>query len=166
MKAFTLALAAVLLASIAFLQPAFAEGMGQTSSGGSLDIVLEPEWVQDGPAQFKVSFLQPGTDTVQVHVDFDLKVMDGGGNQVFSAAGLLGFPTLHTAEGVVTIPYKFEENGNYNIIVEMTGIQFVPMMPETAEFSVNVTPEFPTGALSVVAAVTAGTVAVARMKKL
>lgn len=166
MKAYMLAVMAAALVPAAFLQPAFAQGMSQPSSGGSLDVLVEPQWQQNGAAQIKVSFLQPGSETVQVHVDYDLKIKDSSGNQVFSAAGQLNQPTLHTAEGVVTIPYTFEGNGNYNIIVEMTGIQFIPMATETVEFSVNVTPEFPAGALSVIAAVTAGTIAVARMKKL
>lgn len=166
MKVYMVAVALVALAPAAFLQPAFAQGMMQQSSGGSLDVLVEPQWDQNSNVQFKVSFLQPGTDTVQEHIDYDLRINDESGNELFSAAGQLNQPTLHTAEGVVTIPYQFEENGSYNMTVEMTGILFIPMTPEFAEFSVNVTPEFPAGALSVVVAVTAGTIAVARMKKL
>ena len=169
MKAYMLALVAAAIVPAAFLQPAFAEGMVQPSSGGSLDVMVEPQWGQNGTAQFKVSFLQPGSETVQEHIDYDFTITDGSGNEVFSAAGQLNQATLHTAEGVVTIPdipYTFEENGSYNIIVDMTGILFIPMATETAEFSVNVTPEFPAGALSVVAAVVAGMIAVARIKKL
>lgn len=166
MKAYILAVVAAALVPAAFSQPAFAQGMNQTSSGGSLDVLVEPEWSEGSNANLTVSFLQPGSQTVQEHIDYNVKIVDSSGNQVFSAAGQLNQPTLHTAEGVVTIPYTFQENGNYNITVEMTGILFIPMATETAEFSVNVTPEFPAGALSVIAAVTAGTIAVARMKKL
>lgn len=169
MKAYILAVVAAALVPAAFLQPAFAQGMNQTLSGGSLDVLVEPEWSEGGQAKFKVSFLQPGSQTVQVHIDYNVKIMDSSGNEVYNAAGQFNQPTLHTAEGVVTIPdtpYTFPENGDYRIVVEMTGIQFIPRATETAEFSVNVTPEFPTGALSVIAAVTAGTIAVARMKKL
>lgn len=166
MKTYTLVLVAAALAPAAFLQPAFAEGMRQTSSGNSLDVIVEPQWGQDAQTQLKVSFLQPDTDTVQEHIDYDLKVMDRDGNEVFSAAGQLNQPTLHTAEGVVTIPYKFEENGSYTITIDMVAILFIPITPETAEFSVNVTPEFPAGALYAIAAVTAGTIATARIKKL
>lgn len=170
MKAYILAVMAAALVPAAFLQPAFAQGMNQPSSGGSLNVLLEPEWGQNGDAQFKVSFLQPNSETVQEHIDYNLKILDSSGNEVYDAAGEFNQPTLHTATGVVTIPdtipYQFQGNGNYNIVIEMTGILFIPMTPETAEFSVNVTPEFPAGALSVIAAVTAGTIAVARMKKL
>ncbi|MEM2139999.1 MAG: hypothetical protein QXJ74_02760 [Nitrososphaera sp.] len=165
MKVFVFVLVAM-LASAALLQPAFAEGMRQASSGNSLDILVEPRWDQDRMADLKVSFLQPGTDTIQVHVDFDVKVVDSGGNQVFSAAGLLGFPTLHTAEGVVEIPYRFEEDGSYTLVVDVTGIQFAPIAQETAEFSVNVTPEFPAGAMAATVAAVAGAISAARLKRL
>lgn len=166
MKAYMLVLVAAALLPAALLQPAFAEGMVKTLSGGSLDVMVEPQWGQNADAQIKVSFLVPDSETVQEHIDYDLKIADSSGNQVFSAAGQLNQPTLHTAEGVVTIPYKFEENGSYTITVEMTGILFTPRAMETAEFSVNVTPEFPAGALSVIAAVTAGTIAATRLRKL
>lgn len=171
MKAYLIALILAALAPAALLQPAFAQGMSQPSSGGSLDVMVEPQWQEEDeegkvPAQFKISFLQPGSNTIQEHIDYDVKIADSSGNEVFSAAGQLNQPTLHTAEGVVTIPYEFEENGSYSITVDMTGILFNPIAPETAEFSVNVTPEFPVGTLSVIAAVTAGTIAVARLKRL
>lgn len=167
MKAFVFILVAM-LATAPLLQPAFAEGMRQTSSGSSLDILVEPQWDpdQERMANLKVSFLQPGSDNIQVHVDFDVKVVDSGGNQMFSYAGLLGFPTLHTAEGVVEIPYRFEENGSYTLVVDVTGIQFVPIDPETAQFSVNVTPEFPAGAVAAIATAIAGAIAAARLKRL
>jgi hypothetical protein len=165
MKAYALAFAAVLLAPAAFFEPASAEGMRQSSSGNSLDILVEPQWDQNSLVDLKVSFLQPGTDTIQVHVDFDVKLIDDGANQVFSAAGLLGFPTLHTAEGVVSIPYRFQDNGSYTIVVDVTGIQFIPIAPETTEFPVNVTPEFPAGAMAVISTVTAGAIAAARLKR-
>jgi hypothetical protein len=166
MKAYALVLTAVLIAPTMLLQPASAEGMRQTSSGDSLDVVVEPQWDQNGRVDLKVSFLQPGTDDIQVHVDFDVKLVDEGGNQVFSIAELFGFPAMHTAEGVVEIPYRFEENGSYMVVVDVTGIQFIPIATETAEFPVNVTPEFPVSAMTVIATVTAGTIAATRLRRL
>ncbi len=165
MKAYMVAVALAALASVPFLQPAFAQGMNQTSSGGSLDVLVEPMWGENSAVELQVSFLHPDTETLHDHIDYDVKITDSEGSQVFSAASQLNQPTLHTNTGNVTIPYRFEDLGSYNITVEMTGILFTPIATETAEFSVNVTPEFPTGALSVIAAVTAGTIAVARMKK-
>lgn len=152
------------------LQPAHAQqGMVQPSSGGSLDVVLDPEWGDGGqggqgaPAQFRLTFLQPGTETPQQHIDYDLVVKDDSGAEVFRATDLLNQPVLHTEPGTVTIPYEFEENGSYTVEVEMYGILFNPIAPETAEFSVTVTPEFPAGVLGVTAAaVMAGAMALKR----
>lgn len=150
------------------MQPVFAQEMQKSSSGGSLDVMLEPQWSeeQERMAQLKVSFLQPDAETVQEHIDYDLKIIDSEGNQVYSAAGELGQQTLHTAEGVVTIPYQFEENGSYTIEVLMTGILFIPMTPETAEFSINVIPEFPIGIMPALAAVIGTYVIVTRFHRI
>jgi hypothetical protein len=70
-----------------------------------------------------------------------LIIKDSGGKQVFSAsqlAGQSGAP-LHTAEGIVTIPYTFASSGNYNIDVTVYGILFNPIKPESADFTVRVT---------------------------
>ena len=166
MKAYMLVMVAAALAPSTFLQHAFAEGMRQTSSGNSLVVIVEPQWNQDAQAKFKVSFLDPVTDTVHQHIDYDLKVTDSGGNEVFNLTCPPDPNICHTGEGVVTIPYKFEQNGSYTITIDMRGILFIPITPETAEFSVNVTPEFPAGALFAIAAVTAGAIATARIKKL
>jgi hypothetical protein len=166
MKAYFLALVAAAFVPAAFLQPAFAEGMRETSSGGSLDVIVDPQWGEDRQVQFRISFLHPGTDQVHEHIDYDLIITDSDGDMVYSAAGQLNQPTLHTEPGSVTIPYRFAENGSYTINVEMTGILFIPIATETAEFSVNIVPEFPAGAISVAAAVTAGAIAAARMRRI
>lgn len=161
------ALVTMAIALVSAAVPARAEGMMKPSSGGSLDVVLDPTWQDDGSAKLKVSFMKPNTTTVQEHIDYDVVVKDGSGKEVFSASSLVSTnPPLHTAEGVVTIPAKFASSGSYKITVEMFGILFNPINPETAEFSVNVTPEFPVGAMGAVAAVMAGAIAVLRMKKL
>jgi hypothetical protein len=159
----------LLMSSSSPFQPAHAQGMVRPSSGGSLDVVLDPEWGDGGqggqgaPAQFRLTFLQPGTETTQQHIDYDLVVKDDSGGEVFRATDLLNQPVLHTEPGTVTIPYEFEENGSYTVEVEMYGILFNPIAPETAEFSVNVVPEFPAAALGVTAAaVMAGTMVLKR----
>lgn len=147
------------------------EGMRSTTSGNSLDVLVEPIWSDDGQARFKVTFLEQGTDTVQVHVDYDLVVLQGD-KQVFTAPKPQGQPLLHTAEGVVTIPqvpqnpFKFPSNGDYSIVVSVSGINFIPMNTETATFDIAVTPEFPAGALGAVAAMMTTAIVLARYRKL
>jgi hypothetical protein len=159
-------LVALLLAAVVASIPAVAraqEGMRTPLSGNSLDVLVEPTW-NDTQTNFKVSFLKPGTDTVQVHIDYGF-VIKQGEQEVFNAAQQ-GQPLLHTADGVVNIPFKFPANGDYSIEVSVAGINFVPMNTETATFSVNVTPEFPVGAVGVVAALmTTAAIVLARYRK-
>jgi hypothetical protein len=117
-------------------------GMKKTTSGGSLDVLLQPspEPVgHTGPTSFKVSFLQKGPDTVQPHIDYDFIIMNNG-KEVFQASQLAGQPgkPLHTAEGVVTIPYTFQSSGDYSINVQVFGILFNPIKPESAQYSIKV----------------------------
>lgn len=167
MKGYIVALALVALVPAAFLQSASAAGMTQSSSGGSLDVMVEPQWGQDRQVQLKVSFLQPNSSTVQQHIDYEVKVFDNSGKQVFSAvqaSGVPNQPTLHTSEGVVTIPVKLPADGDYKIEVDMAGILFNPIPPEKAEFSVTATPEFPVGVLAAVVVAMSSAIAVTRLK--
>ena len=116
--------------------------MKKTTSGGALDVVLQPSPEPIGhtaPTSFKVTFLQKGTDKVQPHIDYDFTITNNG-KQVFQASQLAGQPgkPLHTAEGAVTIPYTFQSNGDYSINIPVYGILFNPIKPESADFSVKV----------------------------
>ena len=120
------------------------DDLKKQTNGGSLDVMVQPSlWPigHTGPTSLKVQFLTKGASTVQPHIDYDLIIKDSGGKQVFSAsqlAGQSGAP-LHTAEGIVTIPYTFASSGNYNIDVTVYGILFNPIKPESADFTVRVT---------------------------
>jgi hypothetical protein len=159
-------LIALLLAAVfsISLTAAHAQDAGMTkpiNSKPSLDVRIEPQ-LSGSEGKVKVSFLKQGTETVQQHIDYNVVAKDKDGKQIFSAAQG-GQPTLHTAEGVVTIPVQFPGNGQYNIEVSVSGILFVPMNTETAMFSLNVTPEFPVGMVGVVmAALVGATVVLAR----
>ena len=78
------------------------------SSGGSIDVALEttPNPVKSGEkTQYKITFLKKNTDTVQVHVDYDFMILKDNNTEVFRASQQTGQPLLHTAEGIVTIPF-------------------------------------------------------------
>lgn len=122
------------------------EGMRGTLSGNSLDVLLEPSWSDGGHASFTVSFLNPVTSLVQVHIDYTFAIKQGE-QEIFNAIPQ-GQALLHTAEGVVTIPpastpFKFPVNGDFTIEVSVVGINFIPINPESASFNISVTPEFP-----------------------
>jgi hypothetical protein len=117
--------------------------MKKTTNGGSLDVLLQPSpqpITNKGQTSFKVSFLQKGTNSVQPHIDYDLIIKDSNGKQVFAASQLAGQPgkPLHTAEGIVTIPYTFQSPGDYTVNVSIYGILFNPIRPESADFTVKV----------------------------
>ena len=112
-----------------------------STSGGTLDVKLEstPNPIKNGQeTNYKVTFLQKGTDTVQVHIDYDFIILEDNNIEVFKASQQIGQPLLHTAEGIVTIPFTLEEAGNYTIKVSVMGINFIPMATEYADFPVKI----------------------------
>jgi len=112
----------------------------EATDGKSLDIDLQVQpfpVTQSGNSQFKITFLQPSSQTVQVHVDYDLSISKMN-NEVFRASSSTGQPLLHTAEGIVTIPYKFSQGGEYSVQVSVMGINFIPIKTEQASFDLKV----------------------------
>ena len=110
------------------------------TDGNSLNIDLQ---IQPFPitknvdSQFMIKFLQPSSQTVQVHVDYDFAITKNN-NEVFRASSITGQPLLHTAEGTVKIPYKFTQDGEYSLQVSVMGINFIPIKTEQALFDLNV----------------------------
>src|SRR5918998_4232031 len=147
--------------SITAVTAAYAQdgGMAQTTSKDTLDIRLAPTWNEGGQATFTVSFLNPGTDTLHEHQDYDFRILKDG-EQVFSAANQTGQAVLHNVEGTLTVPYTFQENGDYTIQVYLAGTG-IPAIPtdEEATFPITVVPEFPAG--GIVAAVLAASMTTA-----
>ena len=116
------------------------------TSGSSLDVLLEPTpypaKVNESSTQFKVSFLRPGTNALQEHVDFNLRIYNNN-SRVFQATNSTGQPEvpLHATDGVMTIPmlnYKLSQGGQYRIEIPVYGILFNPIRPEYANFTINV----------------------------
>ena len=118
-------------------------GMVKTTNKGTLDLRLVPMWTEGGQATFTVSFLNPGTDTPHEHQDYDFRILTDG-QAVFSAANQTGQAVLHNVEGTLTVPYTFQENGDYTIQVYLAGIG-LPAIPtdEEATFPITVVPELP-----------------------
>lgn len=140
--------------------PVYAQA-GMRNHTDDLDILLEPMWSADS-TKFKVSFLEPGTDTLHQHQDYNFVILQDG-KEVFNAAKQIGQSAIHNAEGTITVPFKFEKNGDYKVQVLIYGLG-LPAIPrdDTVEFSVNVTPEFPAGVLVAAAAIAGGIIAARR----
>ncbi len=128
--------------------------MVKTTSDGTLDISLEPMWSEGGEASFQVSFLDPGTDTVHEHQDYDFRILKDG-QVVFSTSSQTGQALLHNVEGTLTVPYTFQENGDYTVQVYLAGTGIAPTIPtdEEATFPITVVPEFPAGVMTAALAV-------------
>jgi uncharacterized protein (UPF0333 family) len=112
----------------------------EATDGKSVDIDLQIQpfpVTQSGNSQFKITFLQPSSQTVQVHVDYDLSISKMN-SEVFRASASTGQPLLHTAEGIVSIPYKFSQEGQYSVQVSVMGINFIPIKTEQALFDLKV----------------------------
>lgn len=163
-------LIALLLASgFSYATGAYAQegGWERPTSKGTLDIHIEPTWKENGNATFRVSFFNPGTDTLHEHQDYDFRILKDG-TEVFSAARQTGQTLIHNVEGTITVPYPFQENGDYTIQLYLAGTGIAPTIPteEVANFPVQVTPEFPTGALGVVVALMTTAIVFARRRKI
>ena len=112
----------------------------QSTTGGSLDVNISPspEVINtNDEVKFKINFFEPGTDKIQVHVDYDFQILNNG-EEIFSAAKQISQPLLHTAEGSVTIPFTFSSPGDYSIKIPVLGINFIPINPEYAKFEFTV----------------------------
>ena len=129
-----------------FASPAYAQtpngSMNKITSGGTLHVIVQPtpSPVKKGTqTNFKVSFDQK-SGSVQPHIDYDFVIAQNG-KQLFQASALAGHPNqpLHTAEGVVTIPYTFQQPGSFVLNVTVYGILFNPINPEKAQFPITVT---------------------------
>ncbi|MDW0158188.1 MAG: hypothetical protein QOK62_07960 [Nitrososphaeraceae archaeon] len=110
------------------------------TDGNSVDIDLQIQPFpisKDVDSQFMITFLQPSSQTVQVHVDYDFAITNND-NEVFRASTKTGQPLLHTAEGIVKIPYKFDQGGEYSLQVSVMGINFIPIKTEQALFDLKV----------------------------
>lgn len=126
--------------------------MNKATSGGSLNVMVQPTptpIVKGTQTNFTVSFEQKGGNVVQPHIDYDVTITKDG-KRVFQASALEGgiikgtssiaHPNqpLHATTGIVTIPYTFQEQGNYIMNVTVYGILFNPIDPEYAQFQISV----------------------------
>jgi hypothetical protein len=145
-------------------------GMVKTTDKGTLDIRLVPMWSEGGQATFTVSFLNPGTDTPHEHQDYDFRILKDG-QPVFSAANQTGQAVLHNVEGTLTVPYTFQENGEYTIQVYLAGTGITPTIPteEEATFPITVVPEFPAAgilAVTLAALMTTTSIVLAKRRRI
>jgi predicted secreted protein with PEFG-CTERM motif len=90
--------------------------------------------------KFSISFVNKDSNMIQQHIDYKVFIKKGTDQ-------IGGVPFTHTATGSITVPFQFTDVGTYQVVVEVDGILFQPIPPETATFTVGVesssVPEFP-----------------------
>ncbi|MBM2852586.1 MAG: Copper-binding protein [Candidatus Nitrosotenuis sp.] len=112
--------------------PAFADQFQSPTDKGTLlvSISTEPTKPLLGDlTKLKIDFINPKTNKIQQHIDYKVTVTKDG-TPVFGP-----IPLTHTSEGAVTIPVEFKENGEHKISVDIEGILFQPIPPETVTFT-------------------------------
>ena len=118
------------------MYPAYAQSSFDLSSDkGTLNLRINtiPENPSPGETvKFKIDFINPKNDKIQEHIDYKFTLQKDGTN-VFGP-----IPLTHTSSGSVTIPVEIPEAGNYFGLIEMEGILFQPIPPETASFSIPI----------------------------
>lgn len=113
-----------------------------STNASSLEVLLVPlSNVSNKEMHFRVGFLQPNTNELQRHVDFNFIVVKEG-KEVFRASNQTGQPhiPLHSIPGTMDIPlftYDFQKIGEYTIKIPVFGILFNPILPEEAEFRIK-----------------------------
>ena len=113
-----------------------------STNASSLDVLLEPlSNVSGEEMHFRIGFLQPNTNKLQRHVDFNFIVLRDG-KEVFSASNQTSHPhiPLHSIPHTMDIPlftYDFQKTGKYTIKIPVFGILFNPILPEEAEFRIK-----------------------------
>jgi hypothetical protein len=130
--------------SACFIQSSNALSLSKPTDGGSIHIRFEPSPSQiksNEQAQMKISFMQPTSEKIQPHIDYDLVITDNSTKKpIFQASNQTGQPglPLHTAESIVSIPFNFPHKGPYSIKIPVYGILFNPIAPESVMFDIDV----------------------------
>lgn len=100
---------------------------------------------------FKLTFIDRNTGRNHPHIDYDVKFQNSEGE-------LLNVTGGHTVDGAEYWNYTFNEQEVLKPIVEVVGVNFLPIEKETVEFDTVVTPEFSSVAIAVIMASILGVV--------
>lgn len=112
--------------------PVFADQFQSPTDKGTLLVSISTEPAKPilgDLTKLKIDFINPKTNEIQQHVDYKVTVTKDG-TPVFGPIQL-----THTSEGAVTIPVEFKENGEHKVSIDIEGILFQPIPPETVTFT-------------------------------
>jgi plastocyanin len=100
---------------------------------------------------FKLTFIDRNTGMNHPHIDYGVKLQNSEGE-------LLNVTEGHTVDGAEYWNLTFNEQDVFTPIVEVLGVNFLPIEKETVEFDTVVTPEFSAVAIAVIMASIVGAV--------
>ena len=114
--------------------PAFAESQTLPTENDTLDVKLTYDPIEPNTeTKINIDFINPFTQKIQIHIDYTVAVSKDG-ETVFGPTQL-----IHTSEGSVKIPIDFSlGEGVYSMDVDVEGILFNPIPPETVSFDIIV----------------------------
>ena len=143
----------IVLVLIAFVMfPVYAQEQSEQqivlTDKGTLKVGLSTIPVQpnlEEQTKFKINFINKNTEAIQEHVDYSVTITKGE-NQVF------GTQLIHTTTGSITVPYEFQEAGEYLVSVDVQGILFQPIPTESAVFGISIGNDGKNGCLIATAA--------------
>ena len=124
----------VLLLIPLFTIPAFAESQVLSTDKGTLDVKLSYENIKTGElTRLPIEFINPMTQQTQVHIDYTIMITESD-KIVFQTPSL-----IHTSEGIINgFKFEFPQDGTYNMKIDVEGILFTPITPETVSFDIVV----------------------------
>ena len=124
----------VLLLIPLFTIPAFAESQVLSTDKGTLDVKLSYENIKTGElTRLPIEFINPMTQKTQVHIDYKIMITESD-KIVFQTPSL-----IHTSEGIINgFKFEFPQDGTYNMKIDVEGILFTPITPETVSFDIIV----------------------------
>ena len=107
---------------------------------------------------YKITFIDRETGRNHPHVDFTLTFNDSSDAYVDGMGG-------HTVDGQDYAVFEFGKEDVFTPTVTVSGVEFIPINPETVRFDAVVTPEFPPLGVAVAIASTIGAIALYMRKK-
>ena len=124
----------VLLLIPLFTIPAFAESQTLPTDQGTLDVKISYDDVKTGQlTKLPIEFINPMTQKTQVHIDYKITITKSG-ETIFQTPNL-----IRTSEGIINgFKFEFSQDGEYNMEIDVEGILFTPITPETVSFDIVV----------------------------
>jgi plastocyanin len=107
---------------------------------------------------YKLTFIDRETGRNHQHIDFTLTFNDTSHIYVDGSGG-------HTVDGQEYAVFKFDKEDAFTPAVTVSGVEFIPISPETVRFDAVVTPEFPPLGIAAATASAIGVIALYMRKK-